>query len=238
MKADERTLRREDPRDVTKDKLAATAVSLTERYERHPVVRALVRLIPYASVAEAAVLTVVANVRRDRARVFFDELASANAIDNPELLESEDFVHCFFSTAKFALNTRRREKIRMFARLLKRSTLTDGGLSDVDEYEDFLRILDELSYRELRALDILDSFCDTDAACGQNEMEQIMGFWDAFCLRLSAELDIPHDEVPDFMSRIGRTGCLQEHVGWDATTGMGKLTPTYRRLREFVQAEV
>ena len=220
------------------DKLAASAVSLAERYERHPVVRSLVRLIPYASAAEAAVLTVVANIRRDRARAFFDELASTNAIDNPGLLKSEDFVHCFFSTAKFALNTRRREKIRMFARLLKRSALSDGGLSDVDEYEDLLGILEELSYREIRALDILDSFYETHAVDGQNEMEQIMGFWDAFCRRLSAELQIPHDEVPDFMSRIGRTGCLQEHVGWDATTGMGKLTPTYRRLKEFVQTEV
>ena len=219
------------------ERLTASAVSLAERYERHPVVRTLVRLIPYASAAEAAVLTVVANIRRDRTEVFFDELASANAIDNPELLESEDFVHCFFSTAKFALNTRRREKIRMFARLLNRSAQSDGGLSDVDEYEDFLGILDELSYRELRALDVLDSFYETHAANGPNEMEQIMGFWDAFCRRLSAELQIPQDEVPDFMSRIGRTGCLQEHVGWDATTGMGRLTPTYRRLKEFVQAE-
>ncbi len=219
------------------EKLTASAVSLVERYERHPVIRTLVRLIPYASAAEAAVLTVVANIRRDRAQAFFDELASANAIDNPELLKSEDFVHCFFSTARFALNTRRREKIRMFARLLKRLGLPDGGLSDVDEYEEFLGILDELSYRELRALDTFDTFCETHAVDGQNEMEQIMGFWDAFCRSLSAELEIPHDEVPDFMSRIGRTGCLQEHVGWNATTGMGKLTPTYRRLKEFVQAE-
>lgn len=182
-------------------------------------------------------LTHVANVRRDRARVFFDELASTNAVDNPGLLESEDFVHCFLSTARFALNTRRREKIRMFARLLKRSTLPDGGLSDVDEYEDFLGILDELSYRELRALDILDTFCGSRSAEGQTDMERMLGFWDEFCRRLSDELEIPQDEVADFMSRIGRTGCLREHVGWDATPGMGVLTPTYRRLKEFVEAE-
>ena len=220
------------------DRLTASAVSLAERYERNPVVRTLVRLIPYASTAEAAVLTVVANIRRDRAQVFFDELASANAIDNPDLLKSEDFVHCFFSTAKFALNTRRREKIRMFARLLKRSTLHDGELADVDEYEDFLRILDEISYRELRALDTLETFYETHGADDQTDMQRLMGFWDEFCRRLSEDLQIPRDEVADFMSRIGRTGCLQEHVGWDAATGMGKLTPTYFRLKEFVQGEV
>lgn len=58
---------------------------------------------------------------------------------------------------RFALDTRRREKTRMFARLFAGS-LPEGGLSDVDEYEDFLAILDELSYRELRALAILSTF--------------------------------------------------------------------------------
>ena len=221
------------------ERLTASAISLAERYERKPVVRALVRLIPYASAAEAAALTAVSNIRRDRAQVFFDELATANAIDNPDLLQSEDFVHCFFSTAKFALNTRRREKIRMFARLLKRSTLPDGGLSDVDEYEDFLGILDELSYRELLALDILDAFSGTPRADDQNDMQWTMVFWDEFWHRLSDELRIPDDEVADYMSRIGRTGCFQELAGYyDGHPGMGKLTPTYLRLKEFVQGEV
>lgn len=220
-------------------KLIVDVVSLAERYERKPVLGALVRLIPYGSAAEAAVFTVVANLRRERAQVFFDELASANGIDNPDLLESEDFVHCFFSTAKFALNTRRREKIRMFAKLLQRVTVPHGGLADVDEYEDFLGILDELSFRELRALDILDAFSGTPRSDDQNDMQWAMGFWDEFCRRLSDELPIPEEEIAHFLSRIGRTGCFQELTGYySSRPGMGRLTPRYIRLKELVQGEV
>ena len=194
------------------------------------------RLIPYASVVEAAALTAVDRIREDRALTFFEELAVANAIDNPELLEQEDFVHRFLTTMKFALNTRRREKIRMFGRLLKNSTLHDRELANVDEYEDFLGILDELSYRELRALAILDTFSGAAREENQNDMQWTMTFWDEFCRRLSDELPLPSDEVADYMKRISRTGCFQELVGYyNARPGVGKLTPTYRRLCRHVR---
>ena len=43
----------------------------------------------------------------------------------------------------------------MFAGLLRSATARDD-VSSVDEYEDLLTILDELTYRELQALHILD----------------------------------------------------------------------------------
>ena len=216
--------------------VTAGAIALSERYKRNPVLRVLVGLIPYGSTVEVAALGVVDRIREDRSRTFFDELANANGIENPELLESEDFIHCFFATAKFALNTRRREKIRMFGRLLKCAALADSGLSDVDEYEDFLGILDEISYRELRGLAILDGFSESPRAKDQNDMQWTIAFWDDFSRQLSAELQLPEDEVADYMRRLGRTGCFQELAGYyDGPVGVGKLTPTYMRLKEFVR---
>ena len=87
---------------------------------------------------------------------FFDELAKGDVIVDEELLKSEDFLHAYFATTKYALNTRRREKIEMFARLLK-SSITEKDISSIDEYEDLLKVLDELSYRELLALRILEA---------------------------------------------------------------------------------
>ena len=109
----------------------ADVVSLAGRYERNPVLRALARLIPYGSAVEVATLAVVDKIREDRVRTFFDELGTTNAIDNPDLLHSEDLIHRFLSTLKFAMNTRQREKICWFARLLKTSMEGDDGLSDV-----------------------------------------------------------------------------------------------------------
>ena len=215
------------------------AVKLMKRYERNPALRALARMIPYGSAVEAAALTVVGRIREERLRTFFDELESANAIDNPELAEMEDFVHCFLTTMKFAVNTRQREKIQMFGRLLKSSASPDSGLSDFDEYEDFLGILDELSYREIRAMAILDAFSGTARQEGHNDIQWTMTFWDDFCRRLSAELPLPINEVANFMKRIERTGCFQEFTGYyNARAGLGKLTPTYRRLSSFVRERI
>ncbi len=124
----------------------------------------------------------------------------------------------------------------MFARLLK-SSLTDNEISNIDEYEDFLKILDELSYRELIALRVLDEFGSTPRTEEQNDLQWTNQFWDKFEKRLSSELGIPTNQLTDFMNRIARTGCYEMFTGgyMDYTGGKGKLTPTYHRLRGFVE---
>jgi hypothetical protein len=150
------------------------------------------------------------------------------------LLESEDFLHSYFATTKMALNSRRREKIQMFARLLKSSIIGEGP-QHIDEYEDFLGILDELSFRELRALAILDEFSSISSATEQNDPAWIDTFWDKFVNRLGVELKIPPQEVNDFMNRISRTGCYEMDIkSYFANSSGRKLTPIYKRLKIFI----
>jgi hypothetical protein len=210
---------------------------LLEHYEGNRVIRGLIQLLPFGvgGAIDVVLIRTLENIREERARAFFDELADGNVLVDELLLESEDFLHCYFATAKFALNSRRREKIQMFARLLK-SSLTGEGPHDVDEYEDFLRILDELSYRELQALAIMDEFSHTPRTQEQNDLQWTNTFWNEFARRLEDQLRIPADEVTDFMNRISRTGCYEVFTGgyFDYTGGKGKLSPTYRRLKKFI----
>ena len=105
-----------------------------------------------------------------------------------------------------------------------------------DEYEDFLGVLEELSFRELRALAILDSFSTAPRKEGQNDMQWTMTFGDDFCGRVVVELPLTADEVAGYMTRIARSGCFQELVGYYNTKpGMGTLTPTYMRLKDFIR---
>jgi hypothetical protein len=210
---------------------------LLVRYEGNRVVRGLVQLIPFGvgGALDVVLVGTLNKIREERSRVFFDELAKTSKPLDPSILQSEDFLHCYFSTARYALNSRRREKIEMFARLLK-SSLGDAGPKDVDEYEEFLEILDDLSYRELRALALLDNFSNQPRSADQNDLQWTNTFWDEFEGRVVRELGIPKDEVSDFMNRISRTGCYEVFTGgyWDYTAGKGKLTPIYRRLKHFV----
>lgn len=125
----------------------------------------------------------------------------------------------------------------MFARLLK-SSLTKNEITNIDEYEDYLKILDEISYRELLALKILDEYSSTPRSQEQNDLQWTNEFWDNFECRLDNELGIPKDQITDFMNRIGRTGCYEMFTGrfWDYTGGKGKLTSTYFKLKKFVES--
>jgi len=219
----------------------AATENLLARYEGNRVIRGLVQLIPFGvgGAVDVVVTKTLDNIREERSRAFFDELARTSKPLEPAMLESEDFLHCYFSTAKYALNSRRREKIEMFARLLKAS-LGETGPRDVDEYEEFLQILDDLTYRELRALAIMDSFSDRPRTADQNDLQWTNTFWGEFEEKVVHELGVPKDEVSDFMNRISRTACYEMFTGgyMDYTGGKGKLTPTYRRLKRFISADV
>lgn len=213
--------------------------ALLKRYEENQMIRALVQLVPFGAGGAFDVLLVgtLNDIRRDRSTTFFDELASEGAIISEADIRSEDFLHKYFTTLKAALNTRRREKIILFAKLLK-SSVTGDSVSDVDVYEDFLKILDELTFRELRVLSILDEYSARPRKHDQNDLQWTNTFWNEFEKRVSSKLDLPSKEVPDFMNRIVRTGCYEMFAGSyaDYSGGKGKLTPTFRRLQTLIHA--
>jgi len=210
---------------------------ILEKYEKNRVIRGLIQLVPFGvgGAIDVALTITLEKIRQERAAAFFDELNKGNVIADESLLKSEDFLHKFFTTTNYALNSRRREKIRMFARLLK-SSLTEDDFSDIDEYEDFLKILDDLSYRELLALKILDEYSSTPRTEEQNDFQWTNQFWAQFEQRLEKELNIPTNQVADFMNRIVRTGCYETFTGyWDYEGGKGKLTLTYQRFKKFIE---
>lgn len=212
---------------------------LARRYEKQPVLRSLIQLIPFGfgSAIDAAVLTRLQNISEERTRTFFDELSKGNIKLKPELLESEDFLHCYFATVKAALNSRRQEKIRMFARLLKSSTLPDSFLS-TDEYEEYLKILDELSYRELLILFILEKYesnsISTDDKTGAKAIHL---FWERFIDEIEATFGISDGEINALLTRLNRTGCYETQIYQNFPGNPGTLTPMYFRLKKLIGNE-
>ena len=208
------------------------------RYESNRVIRGLIQLVPYGlgSAIDVVIMQTYANMRKERMSKFFDELSKDNIVVDETLLKSHDFLHCYLLTIQLALNTRREEKIRMFARYLKNS-LHEPRPSSIDEYEDYLQILDDLSYREMQALSLLDEFSDRPRESDNNDLTWTESFWNEFEEKMVAQLSIPRTELASFMNRIARTGCYEMYTGsyWDYTGGKGKLTPIYVRLVEYVQ---
>jgi len=216
--------------------------NLKKHYLKNSLIRSLIQLVPFGvgSGIDVALSTYIDNIKQKRLKIFFDELNSGSIKLSPELVESENFLHCYFSTLKAALNSRRQEKNEMFSRLLK-STIRAGNYSSIDEFEEYLKILDELSLREFQILIKLEEYesenplLDTDNG---NELKRATRFWESFVGDIK-NLGVPENEVDSIINRLNRSGCFETFVGnyYDYTGGKGKTTATFKRLKKLIETE-
>ena len=217
-----------------------TIEQLANRYQANPMIRGLIQLIPFGigSAADVALVTTLERIREDRAREFFDELEKGAVQLTPGIIEKEDFLHCYFSTVRAALNTRRREKIRYFARLLT-SSICSSEIATVDEYEECLSILDEIGYRELGILVVLSRYEKEYPQGKETDVQRTNRFWDPFSSEICSSFSISREELFGILTRLNRTGLYATIVGTyiGYTGGRGKLTPLYTKLEKLIRPE-
>jgi len=227
---------------VPRDLRCSWAEKLVERYERSPRLRALVSLVasflPPANALETAVLTTTSKIRSERLRELFDELDRGGLDLSDELIQQEDFLHAFVATVRAADRTRQKEKIRLLGRLLKALAYTDSDLS-IDEHEEFLRVLEDLSPRELMILICLKRYEESTARKEQeNTPKWISRFWESFKADLKENLDIPLEEVEGYLARLSRTGFYHRETGFlDETEELGCTTPNFKRFLATLEIE-
>ena len=213
--------------------------NLAQRYSKNPLLRSLIQLVPLGigSTVDTALMTIIENIRLKRLRDFFDELQEGKIQLSPELIESEDFLHCYFSTLKASMNTRRSEKIKLFAKLLSASFREDRPI-DIDEYEEFLSIIDELSYRELYILFKLYKYYDKyPKQENESDHDRANRFWDEFLNDICNDLGLIKDEFNPLLTRLNRTGCYEPFVGtfWENDGEKGKLTSVFYKIKELIR---
>ena len=206
-----------------------------------PMFRGLIQLIPcgIGSAIDVAVVTKLENIHKDKLREFFDELEKGAIPLTPEIIESEDFLHCYISTVRAALNTRRREKIRYFARLLT-SSISSSEISTVDEYDECLSILDELSFRELGILIVLSRYEKKYSyQDGGSHIQKADQFWERFSSEVCSGFSIPREELNGMLIRLNRTGLYYEtFIGsYESNRARGALTPLYAKLEKLIKPE-
>lgn len=209
----------------------------SESYSNNPVIKALVQLIPYGvggALHELASAR-AQEIKDKRMRVFFDELASA--VLSESLIQNDDFLHALFSALKASINTRRQEKIKLFARLLLNLAGRDIS-KDSDEFEDMLKILDELSHREMQILLTLEHYEAMYPSDGDRPDLILPEYWNAFVQNACELLKIDKQELEGMLARLSRSGCYVDLTGtyFDYEHGQGQLTPLYYRLKAWVRA--
>jgi len=219
-----------------------TFENLMERYVHNPRLRTLVALIGgcvspvYAM--EVAVLTSFRKIRSERQRELFDALDQGGIELTDELIEQEEFIHAFLATARAADRTRQRQKIRLFAQLLRALASHKDGF-DVDEHEELLRVLEDLSPREFASLVLLRQHEHAVARKnGETTPQWIFHFWEDAKHDLEQKLGIPSAELEGFLVRLSRTGFYRREIGFlGEANEIGCTTPSLARFLSMLYTE-
>lgn len=178
------------------------------------VTRSLIQLIPFGigSGVDVFLKDIISDIQYSRLKIFFDELGKGNIEITNEVINQEEFLHMYFNTIKAVTNTHRKQKIIFFAKMLKNRKKVE--YKDYDEYEYFLKILDDLSLDEIETLIRLNQYEEDHQSDRKNINSRLRDnnkFWDNFTQEISQKMRIPEQELEGFFIRMERTGCLYYH---------------------------
>lgn len=225
-----------------KDLRPSTFESLVVRYKHSPHLRALAALIvgcaPPVGALESAVLTSFERIRLERQRELFDALDQGGTELTEALVQQEEFIHAFLATARAADRTHRRRKIQLFAQLLRALASHKEGF-DVDEHEELLRVLEDLSPREFASLVLLRQHEQAvERRNGETIPQWIFHFWEDAKRDLEQKLRIRSSELEGLLARLSRTGFYRREIGFlGEAEEIGCTTPSFTRFLSLLDEE-
>lgn len=141
-------------------------------------------------------------------------------LDTPELITKEkvsdvDFLIEFGKTMDVINKLAQNEKLIYISGLFKNTFITKDKY-DVSEYEEWLRRLDELSYREIELLVCLyntevDYYkADYDSQKTVIEYQKVVDVWFEFLKKAERLLDISQESIESIILSITRTGFVKQ----------------------------
>jgi hypothetical protein len=221
-----------------------------ENYSENPTIRGIVEVakaIPIAgsfvSIFDAAAMTAIERYREAQLAIFLDELANSGLDPNAPIPEGKqyDIIRAILITSEAVARSHREEKARAFARLLAAGIQEPIRISLSDEFEDYVSILDDVSWRELQMMALLAKFEEPyrNTSISLQERE-IRAYWPDFLRSMTTQLDIPTPGTSGLLARLSRTGLYEIRLVPLAgnTQIIGALTGTYHRLAELLRSHV
>lgn len=221
-----------------------------ELYSSNHLVRTLIQNFTLSGIPVGALIDSIASeaynkLHIERATTFFEELEKGKIELTQEIIQSDDFLFSLFATLKASLYTRQKEKVRFFARLFEKKFI-ESELSQADEYDDYLKILDELTFREIYMLYRLKQYestaypIDADEDDDQDDELQIAGrYWRDFSKEIQETFSIEYSEVTGLLTRAARTGCYVSitsmTLGYQGD--LGKTTRVFEKLINMIEVK-
>jgi hypothetical protein len=194
---------------------------------RDAVVDGALQLVPVLGSIYAGAKTYRERIEEVNQEAFFEEVNTYPGIPKEKLL-SNSFARRVLITMEAASKTESIEKIRILARMLRTSANVEEKL-EFDDYKYHMDIVSELSPKELAFLSILHELFS------QSPNQDDLGGerWLYFESIIIKKLGIPNEEIQSFITRLLRTGCIEQVD----TMGAGlraKLSPVHQKLQQLI----
>lgn len=196
----------------------SSIVKLNELYEAKPILKALIQSITYKDLPIGAAVdtifgTSVNRLKAERLRTFFEQLDNGDIELTEELITDNDFLHSYFVTINYVLKNRSELKIKAFAEILKSLYRDD---IDINEFEDYGQIFDELTEREFIILSVKYEFEKHAASIEDdlNPLQRTSTYWQDFKSEIKVKLNLEGEDLNSMLLRLQRTGCYKKHQGY------------------------
>lgn len=222
-------------------------------YYDNPIIRTLIQLVPLGigSAIDVALTETIDGIRTKRAKIFFDELSKGKIELTEEVIRNEEFLHLYFTTYRAAANTYRKEKIELFARLFKNGTV-NRDLKNVEEIEDYIKILESLSYTDIVILREIELFEEKFSNSRGKEVNKefvepfdVLPDWHTYLFERIEELGLTQEEFVLRLYRLQSLGLFEKAIEigdnkvskFDTSDFTGRLTPLFHKLFELIKEE-
>lgn len=194
----------------------------------------------------------VSKIHQERFNTLIRELEKQNIVLTEQVVQSEEFIHSVLVIIRASLNTYQREKIRQFAHILS-SAIENNELAS-DKFEEFVRILDDITLRELALMRLLREFEDVNPheirvdkniydevirEYVESDFQRAQKYWDGFIEKASIKFKLEQTNVSSILTGLNRTGMYETFSGAfiDYKGGQGKTTTLFQEFSEWIKFE-
>lgn len=176
-------------------------------------IRSLIQLIPtFGGIVDLNAMNQIEAAKKKRLKIFFDKIGSSEIKLTEELIQNESYLFNYVNTVKAVVNTRRIEKITFFSNLFIYGT-NNYKIFETDEYDEFLKIIDELSFTEIELLFEFKKLEDEQPINdGKNtrydKLRRNIEFFSSFGTKFTEKCNFDRYDLDSVFIRIERTGCF------------------------------
>jgi len=227
------------------EEIKSKLIKASEIYGNQTIIRAGINAIPFVGGTIDVLLSSYGNnFVIKRLESFISELQNQfEQLDNKKIdqsfFETEEGFDLIVKSFSSASRTRQKEKLRLYAKIIK-GAITVGKEYEEDEPELYLKIVEELSLKELMVAQYLYQLKEIERKNPEdNNINSAQAEMTNDAKWLSAKYpEFREDELVSIFVRLEKTGLIKELVGsyLGYTGGKYLISPLFKKFYDFIES--